>query len=137
MNSYQMIDGDLYLDGAVFSHVKAFSVEDKELPDDVIIHHSLSDKAEFSCEVEMEPYAVQKLFGFDPSKMGDCTSATVEFAQPYLVQRRRHKKRRINKKWAKRYGYITKFHHVILKDVEMVPHGEEIDIVGRECRYDY
>lgn len=28
---------------------------------------------------------------------------------PYLVQVRTHKKKRINKKWAKRYGYITKY----------------------------
>lgn len=28
---------------------------------------------------------------------------------PYLVQARSHKKKRINKKWAKRYGYITKY----------------------------
>ena len=28
---------------------------------------------------------------------------------PYLVQARTHKKKRINKKWAKRYGYITKY----------------------------
>lgn len=28
---------------------------------------------------------------------------------PYFVQRRSHRKKRINKKWAKRYGYITKY----------------------------
>ena len=28
---------------------------------------------------------------------------------PYLVQVRTHKKKRINKKWAKRYGYVTKY----------------------------
>ena len=28
---------------------------------------------------------------------------------PYLIQARTHKKKRINKKWAKRYGYITKY----------------------------
>lgn len=83
MKNYQMIDGDLYLDGAVFSHVESFSVEDKELPDDAIIYHSLSDKAEFSCECEISPYAVQKLFGFDPSKMGYCTGAT-SFVQSRL-----------------------------------------------------
>ena len=27
----------------------------------------------------------------------------------YLIQVRTHKKKRINKKWAKRYGYITKY----------------------------
>lgn len=28
---------------------------------------------------------------------------------PYLIQARIHKKKRINKKWAKRYGYTTKY----------------------------
>lgn len=28
---------------------------------------------------------------------------------PYLIQARTHKKKRINKKWAKRYGCITKY----------------------------
>ena len=28
---------------------------------------------------------------------------------PYLIQARTHKKKRINKKWAKRYGYVTKY----------------------------
>ena len=28
---------------------------------------------------------------------------------PYLIQVRTHKKKRINKKWAKRYGYVTKY----------------------------
>lgn len=28
---------------------------------------------------------------------------------PYLIQARIHKKKRINKKWAKRYGYIIKY----------------------------
>jgi hypothetical protein len=28
---------------------------------------------------------------------------------PYLTQVRTHKKKRINKKWAKRYGYVTKY----------------------------
>ena len=27
----------------------------------------------------------------------------------YLIQVRTHKKKRINKKWAKRYGYVTKY----------------------------
>lgn len=28
---------------------------------------------------------------------------------PYLVQARTHRKKRTNKKWAKRYGYVTKY----------------------------
>lgn len=39
--------------------------------------------------------------------MGGYTGYTVIVTTKY-VQRRRHKKKRINKKWIKRYGYIAK-----------------------------
>lgn len=41
-----------------------------------------------------------------------------EMHYTYKVQNRRHKKRRINKKWAKRYGYRTI--ESVIKDLEEV-----------------
>lgn len=35
-------------------------------------------------------------------------SFSVTAFRPYETQAKRHKKKRINKKWAKRYGYVTK-----------------------------
>lgn len=46
------------------------------------------------------------------------------------VQRRRHKKKRINKKWAKRYGYINVYKKINIKDVSVIPNEEGYDFVG-------
>lgn len=46
------------------------------------------------------------------------------------VQRRRHKKKRINKKWAKRYGYINVYGMINIKDVSIIPNEEGYDFVG-------
>lgn len=43
------------------------------------------------------------IFGIDMSKKPD--AYIISFTKP--VQNRKHKKKRINKKWAKRYGYHT------------------------------
>jgi len=44
-------------------------------------------------------------------------------SQPYLVQKKIHKKKRINKKWLKKYGYETKHapFEVFLKDCRLTP----------------
>ena len=41
-------------------------------------------------------------------KMNDLMGGYNVIVTTTNVQRRRHKKKRINKKWIKRYGYITK-----------------------------
>lgn len=41
-------------------------------------------------------------------KMNDLLGGYTVIVTTTYVQRRRHKKKRINKKWIKRYGYITK-----------------------------
>jgi hypothetical protein len=40
-------------------------------------------------------------------KMNDLMGGYTVIVTTKQVQRRRHKKKRINKKWIKRYGYIT------------------------------
>ncbi len=56
---------------------------------------------DFDKPVDMDKF--YSLLGVDVSKMPD--SYDVQFLK--VVQVRKHKKRRINKKWAKRYGYKT------------------------------
>ena len=59
--------------------------------------------------------------------------ATLVFSTPYSVQRRKHHKKRINKKWAKRYGFKTVYKNVRLEDVTYNLRGNgEIDILGKE-----
>ncbi len=48
-----------------------------------------------------EPYDIQSLIGIDMAKFPDKYS--IEYVE--VVQARKHRKKRINKKWAKRYGY--------------------------------
>ena len=47
---------------------------------------------------------------------------------PKVVQARTHKKQRINKKWAKKYGYVTKFRNYKLENVEIHQDGGILDI---------
>lgn len=53
---------------------------------------------------------IASVVGIDLSNAEDTTAVIVQYQEPV----RRHKKKRINKKWAKRYGYRTKIkvHHV-------------------------
>ena len=56
----------------------------------------------FSASCKMNPEALDILKSLSqPLKTGD----TVNVKGVKLIQKRKHRKRRINKKWAKRYGY--------------------------------
>ncbi len=44
------------------------------------------------------------IFGYDESKLPDKYDIQIT----YFKQKRKHRKKRINKKWLKRYGYIQK-----------------------------
>ena len=51
--------------------------------------------------VKKKDYELHKILGIDTSNMPDAYD--VQFIK--FVQSRKHKKKRINKKWLKRYGY--------------------------------
>lgn len=57
----------------------------------------------FSTDEPMDTEKFYKMIGYDPSNLPD--KYNIQFQK--IVQARKHKKRRINKKWAKRYGYKT------------------------------
>lgn len=82
------------------------------------IYNPLSTSEEMSFECEVNPQLFERLTGVDLSQHRDLTSFTIECSTPYQVQIRRHKKKRINKKWAKRYGYKTKFKTVRMTDAQ-------------------
>ena len=79
---------------------------------------------------EIPGYMFEKLIGVDLAPAGDFT---LEFEEPYQVQVRRHKKRRINKKWAKKYGYKTYFRKQKLVAAEFHK-TDEPDILGFTAR---
>lgn len=85
-----------------------------------------NEPVEFTAECEINTDLLNEMIGGpDLSHSDDMTGYVVEGQLPYQVQARRHKKKRINKKWAKRYGYITKFKTVRLTDVHFIPGTNE------------
>jgi hypothetical protein len=114
--------------------LKTISFESESLPDYVTsIYSPLSTSEEMSFECEVNPQLFERLTGVDLSQHRDLTSFTIACVGAYQVQVRRHKKKRINKKWAKRYGYKTKFKTVIMTDAQF-KQGEndfEFEFTGR------
>lgn len=76
--------------------------------------------AEISFECDINASLFTKLTG------------SVIFQKPYQVQRRHHKKKRINKKWAKRYGYITKFKTYHMEDVHIEQNEGALSFTGQK-----
>lgn len=82
------------------------------------INFPLSTEADFTMEAEIDAQAYNRLVGFDPAvPFSDATGFSLVYSAPYTEQVRRHKKKRINKKWAKRYGYVTKFKKYRMNEV--------------------
>ena len=76
------------------------------------INYPLSVSEDFTIELEIDGNLLASSCGIDLASGKDLS---VEFyAKPESVQIRRHKKKRINKKWAKRYG-----HNIVLKRCSM------------------
>lgn len=91
----------------------------------------LSHNAEMSFKCDVNAPLFEQLFGVDLALGGDRVSkATLRFEYPYLVQVRKHRKKRINKKWAKRYGFKYKFKPVEIVDCEIENRDGEINILG-------
>lgn len=67
------------------------------------IYHPVSDSAKMEFECRIDGDTLAKLTGATTEGM----LFDVTYGSPRQVQVRRHKKKRINKKWAKRYGYKT------------------------------
>ena len=91
---------------------------------------SIEAEANFECNIDAK--ILKKLTGIDLAYGSDFTGYTIQFHQPVQVQVRRHKKKRINKKWAKRYGYKTVFKSVKLEEACIKPNENGFDILGRK-----
>ena len=87
--------------------------------EDARINFPLSANEEFEMEVEM---SADKISCLDLARNCDL-SYSVALSEPYQEQIRRHKKKRINKKWAKRYGFRTKYKKMRFSEVSIVPKG--------------
>lgn len=130
--------GTFYIDGCEIGQlgkIESLTIEDVELPDEISqgLIFTLSDKEEVSFECEIPLSSIANIFGIPKSMLEPPSNYSLTVTHPYLVQVRRHKKKRINKKWAKRYGYKTAYKSVTLNDVTVVPNEEScsFDISGR------
>lgn len=112
-------------------NISDISFDDIKIPDymsNMCIANPASAELTLDCDVNAD--ILKKLTDIDLAN-GNDTSCSMELASPYQVQKRRHKKKRINKKWAKRYGYKTKFKTVSIQDCTFIPKGEGyFDVTG-------
>ena len=115
--------GSLYMNDELLvkSKLEEISFPENEIPEYIrSINIPISKSAEFSIEAEIDSRLYSEHIG-SALNMGDTFSIT--FKEPYKVQRRKHKKKRINKKWAKKYGYITKFRTYQVDEVRFTDNG--------------
>lgn len=92
----------------------------------------MSADAEISFECDIDTSLFAKLIGIDLAQGQDATCASMIFQKPYQVQRKHHKKKRINKKWAKRYGYVTKFKTYRMDEVFIEQNEGTLSFTGQK-----
>jgi hypothetical protein len=101
-------------------------------------HISADAEATFECETIVNPNLMRRLLGVEPDPW-ICAAFDQSFTftckTPRSVQVRKHRKKRINKKWAKKYGYKYIFEPLTMESVSIVPRDEEIDILGRPIQF--
>lgn len=96
----------------------------------------LSAHAEFEFTADVDPALAESVLGIDLSNRKDITGFTLRFNAPYQEQIRKHKKKRINKKWAKRYGYRTVTRVRQIENVQFRQVDEyECEVLGNPCKF--
>lgn len=127
--------GSLYMKNEPLGKAKLeeISFPEDEIPEYIrAVNIPISKSAEFSIEAEVDAKAYARHVGVAP---GLADSFSITFKTPYQVQRRKHKKKRINKKWAKKYGYITKFKTYQADEVHFTDDGcFQFEVTSRNVR---
>lgn len=134
MSDIKLSSGSFYLnDKFLTDKFPMIEIPDEPFPQ-YVKSFNLVDPTAAECTFEAEidvPMIFRSSFIFDASKLPSAQSFTAEFSEPYQEQRRKHKKKRINKKWAKRYGYVTKFRKWRIKEISLMNNGMEFEATGR------
>jgi hypothetical protein len=130
-----LCDGSIRLGDGLFTrigNVSDISFDDIKIPDymsNMCIVNPASAELILECDVNAD--ILKKLTGIDLARGNDMSCSMELVASPYKVQKRKHKKKRINKKWAKRYGYKTKFKTVSIQDCAFISKSEGyFDVTG-------
>ena len=100
------------------------------------LNFPLSVNEDFEFEATIDVPSFRYKTGLDLSQLNDMSSITLKFSTPYQEQIRKHKKKRINKKWAKRYGYRTVSRVVQLEDAQIRQVDKyEYEVLGDPCKF--
>lgn len=127
----KLTSGSFYLNNNYLTDkLPEITFPDNDIPNYVdSLYQSNPADAEAVIETEINSTLFSKHFGMDLSA---CQSFSAELSEPYQVQRRTHKKKRINKKWAKRYGYETKFRKWRINELSLIDRDNfEFEATGR------
>ena len=123
------------IDISNFDHIgRAFEIDNDGMLPEYVKHFSapMSADAEVSFKCDIDTSLFAKLIGIDLANGQDATCASMIFQKPYQVQRKHHKKKRINKKWAKRYGYVTKFKTYHIDEVHIEQNEGALSFTGQK-----
>ena len=140
MNTYF----DLAYKGALFDNVMSpalmegsFEIDNNGMLPEYVKSFTapMTAEVEMSFECEINVPLLAKMAGIDLAHGRDATVATMIFQKPYQVQVKRNKKKRINKKWAKKYGYVTRFKQYRLEEVRVEQNEDRLEFVGSNLRY--
>ena len=104
--------------------IPEISFGDAQIPE-YISNFRISNPAssELSYECDINSSLLNAIIGIDLA-YGVDMYCSMEIRGLHQVQKRRHRKKRINKKWAKRYGYITVFDDIKIRDYSLVEHND-------------
>lgn len=129
-----LCEENIHLGDGLFTrigNISDVSFDDIKIPDyisNMCIANPASAELTLECDVNAD--TLKKLIGIDLAN-GNDMSYSIELASPYQVQKRRHKKKRINKKWAKRYGYKTTIKIVSIQNCTFTSKSEDyFDVIG-------
>lgn len=123
------------IDISNFDHIgREFEIDNDSMLPEYVKRFSapMSADAEISFKCDIDTSLFAKLIGIDLANGQDATCASMVFQKTYQVQRRRHKKKRINKKWAKRYGYVTKFKTYRIEEVSIEQNEGALSFTGQK-----
>ena len=110
------------IDISNFDHIgRAFEIDNGDMLPEYVKRFTspMSADAEVSFKCDIDASLFAKLIGIDLANGQDATCASMIFQKPYQVQRKHHKKKRINKKWLKRYGVVTKYERKKCKKIDV------------------
>lgn len=105
---FELNDGTLYmmesngkkfeLGNDLYGDIEIDTLSPNEIPD-MVYNLKNTESASLSCEMTFADLSCLDYKPFEPTE-----TFNIEYNVPILVQARWHKKKRINKKWLKRYG---------------------------------